>query len=133
MFVVMVGFGSAWLGVKIQKAQRQKAAVEAILKSGAGGVIYDFQMDSQGNMIPNATPPGSKWLRSLVGVDFLQSVVGVVYYANHSLVAADFERLNDLSELKKLLLLGPRRIPEPAMKPLAGLTRLEASFSMRRI
>jgi hypothetical protein len=123
--VVLIGFGSAWLGVKVQKAREQKAAVDAILNSG-GSVTYDYESDSQGNHVPEpAASYGTKWLRPLLGIDFFQSVNVVTYSGNHCVVAADLERLKDLPDLKTFAMLGHQVAPDVAFKPLADLTQLQ--------
>jgi hypothetical protein len=125
VFVVLIGCGLGWLGVKVQKGRRQKAVVDAIVKSGAGLVTYDYEFDSQGRRVPNPAPPGPKWLQSLLGVDFFQRVDSVIYYGDYPVVAADLECIKDLPQLRALHVLGRQRMPVAAFKPLAVLTELE--------
>ena len=59
LLTMALGIGSRWITVR---AQRQKAAVDAILNDG-GAVVYDYQIDAAGGVIPDAKPPGPDWLR----------------------------------------------------------------------
>jgi hypothetical protein len=42
VFVLLVSIGMSWFAVKMQKARRQREAVEAIVKAGRL-VAYDYQ------------------------------------------------------------------------------------------
>ena len=44
---VLACIGMSWVGVKMQRARRQKEAVEEIKKLG-GEVAYDYQVDAGG-------------------------------------------------------------------------------------
>src|SRR5260221_801163 len=75
IFTIVVAVACGWFGAKLERARNQKSAVEAILKNG-GSIAYDYQhWDSSGKMIPNLVPPGSAWLRTLLGDDFFTDVV----------------------------------------------------------
>ncbi len=65
-----------WLGVCVNRANRQKRAIAAI--TAARGVIqFDYERDKTGNRIADAEPPGPKQLRKLIGDEFFRSVVVV--------------------------------------------------------
>jgi hypothetical protein len=73
-FLVIVTLICVWLGWKINEARKQKQAVEAIQANG-GTVLYDFEVDENGEPIqPNPTPG---WLVRWIGVDYLHNVVSV--------------------------------------------------------
>ena len=67
LFIVMLlaSIGMSWVATRMQKAKRQRAAIEIIEKRGEGHVLYDYQFDSSGNVSPNARPPWPAWLRKL--------------------------------------------------------------------
>jgi len=65
-----------WLGIQVNRANRQKRAVAAI-EAARGNLQYDFQRDKTGNQIPSAEPPGPKWLRMLIGDNYFQKVTVV--------------------------------------------------------
>ena len=71
--VTVAGSAFGWLGVKLREARRQHDVAATIVNLG-GDVQYDYEFDSLGNYIPNAMPPGPKWLHSLLGDDFFRSV-----------------------------------------------------------
>jgi hypothetical protein len=75
--VTLCALACSWLGVKLQQAWRQRAAVAVVQELG-GRVLYDWLYEAKGNMLRKAQPPGSPWLRRLLGDDLFQSV----YYVN---------------------------------------------------
>lgn len=100
--IASAGFG--WLGVKVRQAQRQKEAVEAIVKLD-GYVMYDFQTNSRNF---SASPPGPDWLRKVLGVDFLASVTFVSLKSHGPdrahVTDGDLVHLRDLGELQTIQL-----------------------------
>ena len=78
LFMLLVSIGMSWVAVRIQRARRQREAVEAIQKLG-GLVRYDYQVQQSGNPLPGAGPPGPAWLRNLLGEDIFARVVGVSF------------------------------------------------------
>jgi hypothetical protein len=73
LVVTLFAFLCSWLGVKIHQAKKQRKAVEALQKLGAG-VLYDYQLDAyvQNNPIPQQ--PAHPWLKNLLGEDLFLSV-----------------------------------------------------------
>src|SRR5262245_10359599 len=77
-----------WLGFQVNAARRQREAVAAILKVG-GSVKYDFQMvlnptipsplNVSYKSLKDASPPGPAWLRHLIGDEYFQDVVEVIF------------------------------------------------------
>jgi hypothetical protein len=76
--LILVTLSGVWLGIQVNRANRQKRAVAAI-QAARGVVHYDYQRDSSGNRIPDAEPPGPKWLRTLIGDDYFCKVVTVTF------------------------------------------------------
>ena len=123
LFVVMflACVGMSWVGVKMQQARRQNEAVEAIKKLG-GEVQYDYQVDASGEEIDGAEPPVPAWMRSLLGEDFLATVVGVSL--NHTDVTdAGVEHLAELAHLTSLD-LSDTQLTDAGLKNLKRLTQL---------
>jgi hypothetical protein len=74
LFVVAL-FG-IWLGIVVNRANRQRKAVKAI-RAGGGSVVYDYETDEKVWVLkPNAPPPGPAWLRDRIGIDYFATVVG---------------------------------------------------------
>ncbi len=85
-FLIVLTVGCLWLGSKVERARKQREAVEAI--EAVGGVVqYDWQGDiaswkciAEFRLAPVATePPTPKWLRVLVGDHWFQNVKSVVF------------------------------------------------------
>ncbi|MGD0900974.1 MAG: hypothetical protein ABR915_24340 [Thermoguttaceae bacterium] len=76
LFFVVVGLVALfWLSPDMQKARRQRRAVEAVLAAG-GSVDYDYQYDAPGGrFLPDATPPAPGWLRAVVGDGYFTNVI----------------------------------------------------------
>ncbi len=74
--MLAASLGMSWVAVKMQKARRQKEAVEAILKFG-GTVEYDYQQNTSGKRIRGALPPTATWWRNLLGNNFFDSVIEI--------------------------------------------------------
>jgi hypothetical protein len=64
IFTAVVAILCGWLGRKIERRWKERVAVDALVKSGAF-VLYDYQMEDS-----SAKPPGSDWLRGLLGENF---------------------------------------------------------------
>lgn len=146
VLVLLAGIGMTWLVAIKNRAERQKMAVETILKGG-GFVVYDFQMQilpsGASNYTDNATPPGPAWLRKVLGDDFFTNVVGA-----RIVTEAGLDQIELLSRLQKLelngvmitdsrleqlkqaiqldaLTLDNTNIADAGLEKLAGLRRLE--------
>jgi hypothetical protein len=76
---LIVAIPCAWLGRKIAQKQREREAVEAIVKAG-GIVCYDYQKPSfiTGRTFkPTEEPYGPAFVRSLFGDNFFSEVYAV--------------------------------------------------------
>jgi internalin A len=94
--VLLVAFCMAiWIVPIKNRAERQKAVVAAIIKSG-GSVIYDYQLNQHANpptsVKPEPTAPA--WLRGLLGDDFFTNVVVASVRTD-----ADLKELHGLNHL----------------------------------
>jgi hypothetical protein len=123
IFVAICAIPCGWFGARMERATKQKAAVEAIVKAG-GSVRYDYERDATGNWIPVAEPHAPKWLRNLLGDDFFSTVVEATAYTDVSV-----EHLNDLGGLRSLSFCS-LRITDSGLRHLEELSQLEdLSFS----
>lgn len=136
LFLVMLlaCLGMSWIGVKMQRARKQREAVEAILRLG-GEVVYDYEVvDGSRGMIQGgpleqihgAQPSSPKWLRSLLGDYFFTDVVRVTLHRPR-LTDADLQHvkghLEALTHLQELWLLDTR-MTDAGLEHLKGLTQL---------
>ena len=126
-FLLCVLVISVLFGWKVQRARKQREAVSWIQQSG-GTVGYDYEIIrplrtgpsySKVARNPNASPPATKWLRELVGIDFVDDVVMV--FLGHGSKVTD---VTPLAGLKKLERLDLYQSPVSDLSPLAGLTNL---------
>ena len=112
--------GMSWIGVKIQKARRQKETVEEIKKLG-GRVWYDYQLGV--SPIQRAQPSGSQWLRKLLGDDFFTNVVEV-QLNDTQVTDAGLKHLKGLTQLQALL-LNHTQVTDAGLEHLKRLTQLQ--------
>jgi hypothetical protein len=123
--VTLFGIACSWFAVKMGQANRQKKAVEALLKSG-GIVYYDYQYDDSGSLskaffVGKATPPGPTWLRQWLGDDFVTNAVNLL---PERITDADLEHLKDLPRLKAIS-LHSSKITDDGLKRIKALGQLE--------
>jgi len=77
--MVLLCFLFAWVGTKMRQAEKQKEVV-AWVKKNEGDVTYDFELDANGEYIPNAKPPGPDWLHEWIGIDYFSNVEKVHFF-----------------------------------------------------
>ena len=142
LLMFLASIGMSWFVVRMQRARRQREAVEAILKVH-GAVGYDYQIGASGSMIKGAQPPGPPWLRKLLGDDFFGNVVSAVVHDDSSLkylkglttlqsvsvwdsdvTDAGVEDLNALPSFR-VLILGGTEVTDTTLEHLKGLTTLQ--------
>jgi hypothetical protein len=105
--MLLVSVGLSWLAVRIDRAERQREAVEDIKKLG-GVVLHDWDCTlslRRGRPLFLRDPPPPGWLSSLLGDDFRGHAVGVKVCGSHVTDA-------DLEILKKLRHLGVLRLED---------------------
>ena len=111
---------ACWLGVQVNKAQKQKAAVAAIQAAG-GGVIYSTPTPVLARIAP------------LIGQDFVCYVKRVSFH-DKKLPETTLEQIGTLRQLEELHLFGCQ-ITDNGMKylePLTQLTTLELTRNSLR-
>ena len=104
---------ACWLGVQVNKAQKQRAAVAAIEYLG-GKVVY-ARAASDGHRF-------NKYLARLIGRDYVDEVQ-VIVIENLEVVDADLAPLADLSSLK-FLYLNNLSITDSGLEHLRNLHQL---------
>ena len=104
------------LGWKVEKARKQREAVNWVQECGEH-VFYDYELDDARKRVPNPQPPGPKWLRELLGIDFFDDVVSVAFDQ-----MTDVTPLAGLTSLESLVLEGTQ---VSDVTPLTGLKNLK--------
>ena len=142
VLAVVVAIPCSWLATEMQRASKQKKAVEAIVKL-EGEVTYDYELNASGKVVPGASPWVPAWLRNLLGADFFTAIVGVnisqpividlgfpspgcvhIDERDDPPIDADLEFLDGLTELRELYLNGSV-VTDAGLEHLAGLSRLQ--------
>ena len=120
VFVLLVSLGMSWLAVKLEKARRQKEAVEAIERAG-GFAKYDYQFHDHKLIALSAESPAPKWARALLGDDFFHDVTVMGLRSS----AGDDEAiyLTRLTALE-VLFLTESQITDAGLEHLKGMTKL---------
>lgn len=122
--VLVFGCGFGWLGMKLKQASEQRMIVERIARL-LGYVTYDYQYDSSGtSSIQGAEPPGPKWLRKLLGDDFMFTKVHLVHVRYGQVSDADLKAIGKLRQLHHLGLIDIQ-ITDAQLEHLRGLTQLQ--------
>jgi hypothetical protein len=116
---LVVGIGMTWLVAIKRKAEKQKAAVDAIRKEG-GWVQYGYEIDASGNGVAKSMPPEPAWLRDALGGDFFNNVVRVSIKSD-----AGMKYLKDFNDLQYLD-LRDAKATNAALNNLTGLVRLNS-------
>jgi Leucine-rich repeat (LRR) protein len=119
--VLLASVWMSWVAVRIQRAEKQKVAVQAIERLG-GGVTYDYQLAS-GQFVPSAKPPGPTWTRSLLGEEFFAQVLAVGYYGPQ-VTDAWLEPVTKLPQLRELWLT-ETRVTDRGLEQLKGFSQLK--------
>ncbi|MFZ1936415.1 MAG: hypothetical protein WCB27_21605 [Thermoguttaceae bacterium] len=116
LFVLVCAIVCSWLAVKIQRARRQREAVEAIVKLD-GFVCYTDKSDSHFSL------PKPTWLGSLLGEDIFLEVdyVSLDHCPVHD---SDLSWLEMLPGLRRLGLFHTQ-ITDAGLEHLKGLTQLK--------
>ena len=73
VLVVVVAVPCSWLATDMKRTKDQSLLV-AKIRGSYGLVEYVWQLDANGNGLPNAQPPGPKWLRQVLGDDFFGDI-----------------------------------------------------------
>jgi len=119
LFVVfLASLGMSWVGVRLERARKQRVAVEAFNKVG-GYVRYDYEEQAL-----SADCPGPLWLRRVVGDDFFRTV-RQLHLDVTDVTDAALEQIKGLPELETLN-LNSTKVSDAGLEHLEGLTQLQA-------
>ena len=113
LVMLLFAFGFAWLS---HQAREQRKAV-AWVKEMGGTVGYDYEAgDGDGDPFGTKVvhPPGPKWLRDILGIDFFDEVVVV------ALTSTPVSDLTPLAGLTSLRALNLDSTQVSDLMPLAG-------------
>jgi hypothetical protein len=124
---------AVFLGYEVNKAKRQRAAVEAVKKAG-GSVHYDYEF-ANGKLTPGREPEGPRWLRGLLGDEYFQHIEQVDLLYDDSSGKWDFNKedrpcdavlalLRGMAGLKTLFLKGGQATDE-GLRHIGTLRGLE--------
>jgi hypothetical protein len=124
VFVLSVAciWTGVWTGVRVQRAKRQKVAVEALNRLG-GWVTYNYECDESGHQLENAKPPYPHWLRKLLGNDFFQHVV-VATAPNDAALIYLIQEFPSLRGVELGLARDRSRVTDAAFAKIERLTEL---------
>ena len=117
--MLLACIGMSYLGIKMQRARRQKEAVEEIKQLGLT-VSYDYHVLSGVR-----APSSPKWLRNLLGDDFFTNVVSV-HVGSTQVTDAGLEQLKGLTQLLGLFLENTK-VTDAGLANLRALTQLQQS------
>jgi hypothetical protein len=145
LVVFLASLGMSWYAVMAKRARQQKEVVAEIRKRG-GGVLYDFEAKRLDAWASPPVLPRPAWLRDIVGVDFLATVIGVsfcgapstdedlklvkrlpraqlLYLESTRVTDVGLEHINGLAELRVLDLLATQ-VTDVGLEHINGLTEL---------
>jgi hypothetical protein len=127
VLVVAVAVPCSWPAVEMKAAREQRASVEEV-KNMHGDVIYDWQVDSGGNLSGHSKPPEPAWLLNLLGEDFFEAVVELRLWnplGPAPITDTLLERIKGLNELHYLWLENTE-ITDNGLEYVAGLMQLQS-------
>jgi Leucine-rich repeat (LRR) protein len=116
--ILVLSLPLSWFAVRMEKARRQREAVETIEGPLRGSVLYTREMLPAG-----ARQTRSSWLRAHLGNDFFDEVLNVDL-GNGQAPDAGLELLKSLRNLKRLGLFSTN-VTDDGLEHLKGLTSLE--------
>jgi hypothetical protein len=124
--LLLVLLAAIGLGVPLYRAEQRRRTAAHLTDLGAT-LVYDYQLDEFNNQIPNATPPGPKWVQQVFGPDLLASVRLVWWHSDKgpSISDTDLRQLIHHPRLKSLLLPKSPLITNDGLHSVSQLTDLE--------
>ena len=128
VFVLLVSIGMSWLGVKLERARRQREAVRVIERIG-GLVVYDYKLRQAHSPFP-VEPPVPKWKLALLGDDFFFDVSYVAFDGDSVGVEFDDGQMTNLRGLTdvEILFLAEMPVTDAGLENLRGLAKLRILF-----
>lgn len=106
LVITVVG---VWLGIQVNSARKQKAAVDAITKAG-GSLYFDYQevpapagSDAVFAVDPAVSPSTPKWLRDRIGADYFRTPI-TVSLSHQQIAQSELLLLANLTAIRQLQL-----------------------------
>ena len=115
--MVLCAIACSWFAVKMQRIERRREAVKAIIGAG-GSVKYDYELAAAKTNSP-PKPPGPAWLRKMLGDNFFATVIMATVWNK-----AELGRLKELTNLEWLYLI-ETQVTDAGLEHLKELTNLE--------
>ena len=130
--ILVLSLPLSWFAWKMERARRQRAAVEALQKlghpylpTGIATVAYtDLAIIEYDSGRSGLQKPQPSWLRSVLGDDFFDSVVKIAL-GGYDVTDDGLENLKSLPNLHTLTLIDCR-ISDDSLAHLSGLQGLES-------
>jgi hypothetical protein len=116
IFTMACAVAAGLLARKFDRARHQQEVADIITKSG-GRLTYDYET-------ANASAPGPKWLRQLLGQGFFSDVVEVDFNNHTRISSEDLEQLKVFESLATLD-LRDTNITNDELRGLSGLAQLK--------
>lgn len=135
VLTVAVAAACSWLAVEMKKAREQRGALQAIEKELFGLTLFDYQLDSSGQLMSPAEPKEPAWLRDALGEQFFRSPVYVslnqdnvdTWWAageDYRMISdADLAHLAGFTQLRFLFLVRTR-VTDTGLDQLKGFAQL---------
>lgn len=126
--IVIVGFVVALALARLSNSARTQSAAVQWVESQGGQVQYDYQLTSEGRFDDEATPPGPKFLRSILGVHYFATPLRI------DMFDLPVSRMDPVGALRHLELLDIADTPVSEIAFVSGLSRLtELRLSRTRV
>lgn len=129
MAVLLVSICMSWLGVKLQRARRQREVVETVQR--AGGLVYYRYKDTSKYYLHLSSdfkdPPIPAWLLDLLGTDFFMRVSDISLRTPNEFGNEQMRQLTELADLEDLQLVRTQ-VTDAGLVHLKQLTRLSSLY-----
>ena len=122
--VTLFAFLCSWFAVKMQQAEKQRKAVEAIVKAGGEVRCEPSVGCTPGFHFCRVYEPTPTWLRKILGNDFFDNV-NIISFRGTDATDANLVCLKDLQHLHTLD-LGYNKITDDGMAIIKDLQNLQA-------
>ena len=119
VFTAVIAVTCGWLGKRTVRKQIEQSAINALRRKGPIFTSYDYRTG------PNATPPGPRWARWLLGDNYFREVE-IVNLSGPRFEDEDLTNVREFPYLSLLALLGTKNITDAGLANLRGLTHLKS-------
>jgi hypothetical protein len=99
-----------------------------MLEGLGASIVYDYQRSDSAASVPDALPPGSRWLRSLLGEHYASEPIEIQLFSDRGMSPDKFgddeaEQIGLFTELEWLVLFDTK-LTDAGLRHLKGLTKL---------